>query len=257
MFYLITLDAGHGMDTAGKRTPLFPDGSYMRENEFNEGAVRYFKEYLAYTPNVEVYDVAPEVNDTPLATRVSRANARLAEVKKKHGAENVKSVHVSIHANAYLGTWGEWGGQGTFYHEGSVKGQELAKSVLTQLVRGTVLRNRGANPANFYILKYTVAPAVLIESAFMDNLAEAKLLMSEGFRKETGEDIAQGVANYLGFEVVPKPVPIIQVEAPITAPEGKIYRVKAGAYSVKQNADAQVKKLKEAGFSAYASLEDK
>ena len=30
--FCVAVDDGHGMKTAGKRTPLFPDGSYMPEN---------------------------------------------------------------------------------------------------------------------------------------------------------------------------------------------------------------------------------
>ena len=208
MYYLITIEAGHGMNTAGKRTPTFPEGGIMKENEFNEGAVRYFKEIFKYTPNVEIFDVATEIEDTPLATRVSRANARLADVTVKYGKANVKSVHVSIHANAYLAKWGTWGGQGVFYNTGSVEGKKLAEMVLGTLKEGTILRDRGADPANFYMVKYTIAPSVLVESAFMDNLEEARLLQTEAFRKETGEDIARGVAKYMGIAIVPKPVEI-------------------------------------------------
>ena len=37
----IAIDDGHGMETAGKRTPAFSDGSVMRENEFNRAVVSY------------------------------------------------------------------------------------------------------------------------------------------------------------------------------------------------------------------------
>ncbi len=41
MSYTIALDDGHGMETAGKRTPKFNDGTFMRENEFNRAVVNY------------------------------------------------------------------------------------------------------------------------------------------------------------------------------------------------------------------------
>ena len=37
---LIAVDAGHGMNTAGKRTPMFSDGTIMKENEFNKGVIQ-------------------------------------------------------------------------------------------------------------------------------------------------------------------------------------------------------------------------
>ena len=38
---LIAVDAGHGMNTAGKRTPMFSDGTIMKENEFNRATADY------------------------------------------------------------------------------------------------------------------------------------------------------------------------------------------------------------------------
>jgi N-acetylmuramoyl-L-alanine amidase len=41
---------------------------------------------------------------------------------------------------------------------------------------------------------------------------------------------------------------ISATEAPISTEPKKLYRVQIGAYSVKANADAMLKKVKEAGF---------
>lgn len=250
MFYFITADGGHAMGTAGKETPKFDDGTRMKENEFNEACLKHFKEVFAYTPNVHILDVAPEVADTPLKTRTDRANAKLKELQALHGKENVKSVHVSFHANAYLGTWGTWGGQGVFYNVGSVQGRLLANAVLTELVKGTTLRNRGAKEANFHMLRETIAPAVLIEAAFMDNREEAALLKTEAFRKETGEDVARGVAKYLGITITEKPAPV--AEKPL---EGdKMLRVCVGSFKFRSGAEAQQEALKRAGFDSFLTI---
>ena len=39
--FCVAVDDGHGMKTAGKRTPLFPDGSYMPENAYNRAVASY------------------------------------------------------------------------------------------------------------------------------------------------------------------------------------------------------------------------
>ena len=36
--FCVAVDDGHGMKTAGKRTPLFADGSYMPENAIQSGS---------------------------------------------------------------------------------------------------------------------------------------------------------------------------------------------------------------------------
>ena len=38
--YLWLLDPGHGIDTPGKRSPLWPDGTQLMEFEFNRDIVR-------------------------------------------------------------------------------------------------------------------------------------------------------------------------------------------------------------------------
>ena len=40
-------------------------------------------------------------------------------------------------------------------------------------------------------------------------------------------------------------------EAPVANTSGTLYRVQVGAYSVKANAEAMLKKLKEAGFEGF------
>ena len=84
---LIAIDAGHGMDTLGKRTPPFADGTIMKENEFNEATAQYLSEALKRN-GFAVVLVAPEKEDTPLKTRVQRANDAKAD------------AYISIHANA-------------------------------------------------------------------------------------------------------------------------------------------------------------
>jgi len=249
MQYLITIEGGHGMDTYGKRTPNFSDGSHMKENEFNDVVVAYIREIFADTPNVEVFDCATEWGDTALSTRVQRANAKYYEYKKKYGADGFKSIHISIHANAYLGRWGTWGGQGVFYNTGSAEGQKLATSVLTELLNGTPLRNRGIKAENFYMVKYTVAPAILVEAAFMDNLEEAELLVSDAFRREVAKEVSEGAAKYMGFK--------IKVKAPVPSPYGRrFYRVVVGSYEDRANAMAQIAAVKAKGFSAFLTIVD-
>ena len=60
---LIAIDAGHGMDTAGKRTPAFEDDTNMKENEINEATAWYLSEALKRNGFATIL-VAPEKNDT-------------------------------------------------------------------------------------------------------------------------------------------------------------------------------------------------
>jgi hypothetical protein len=92
---------------------------------------------------------------------------------------------------------------------------------------GTPLRDRGVKDGTWlYVLKNTSMPAILIEACYMDNLDEAKLLLSDAFRKETAREIAQGICESYGVaykaEAAPAPTPAPQ---PAPAP-ANLYRVR-------------------------------
>ena len=63
------------------------------------------------------------------------------------------------------------------YCTGSTKGQQLAEIMQKCLIEGTGLTNRGVKPRNdLHVLKRTKSPAILIETAFISNPDEEKLL---------------------------------------------------------------------------------
>ena len=102
---LIILDAGHGMDTAGKRTPLFEDGSFMHERSFNQAVVKeMIKQLQKY--DCQIKWVSEEEKDVPLRIRSSRANTYLQNFIWHHGKTNINSIFISIHANAMSENWG-------------------------------------------------------------------------------------------------------------------------------------------------------
>ena len=53
---------------------------------------------------------------------------------------------------------------------------------------------------DFYVLKYTKMPAVLLECGFMTNKKEAELLRSYEYRKKVGNAIAEGILQYFAID---------------------------------------------------------
>lgn len=188
----------HGIDTAGKRTPIFPDGTkspetgknFMHENEFNRAVVKYLDAELKRC-GFRTILVAPTDADTPLETRVAIANNAKAD------------LYVSVHANANTAKWGTWGGTETYTYGLNGESHRIGKIIHKYLMQGTPLRDRGVKDgSHLYVVKYTTMPAVLVECAFMDNLEEAKLLLSDAFRKECAIEIAKGICEAYGVKYV-------------------------------------------------------
>ena len=60
------------------------------------------------------------------------------------------------------------------------------------------------------ILKGTKAPAILVETAFINNSAEERLLTDAAFQRLTAESIAKGIVQQLGQKWVPAAAPEIK-----------------------------------------------
>ena len=79
----ILIDNGHGRATAGKRSPVWPDGKQLFEYEFNRDIARRMHEALT-ARGTDSVPVVPEIDDIPLAERTRRVNEIAAQV----GPEN-------------------------------------------------------------------------------------------------------------------------------------------------------------------------
>ncbi|MEW8997888.1 MAG: N-acetylmuramoyl-L-alanine amidase [Thermoanaerobacter sp.] len=234
----VAIDNGHGLNTAGKRTPKFPDGKQIREWEFNYPTARKLKEVLERC-GLETILVSDTEEDTPLAVRVNRANDANAD------------IFVSIHFNAFKGEWGTHGGVETHYYPTSEKGKRLAQLVQAELAKATGRRDRGIWASDFYVLRKTKMPAILCECGFMDNLEEAKLMLDENYQWTVAEAIGRGICAYLGVKYVPKPEP----KKEEAASGDKLYKVQVGAFKERKNAEALLEQLKKAGFPGFIKLE--
>jgi hypothetical protein len=84
---------------------------------------------------------------------------------------------------------------------------------LDELKKGTKQINRGIVEQNLHVTRETVMPAILTENGFMDNAAEANLMLDKKFQSEVAVEHAKGICKYMGIPYVaaavptPKPLP--------------------------------------------------
>ena len=210
--YLIALDDGHGMNTPGKRTPpltkdLYIDGKLVRkkgevikENEFNRAVVKYLAEALKRC-GFDVLLVAPTDEDTPLSTRVSRANNANAD------------AYVSKHYNALGSRWQTKAkGLVTIIHYNhQSKTKVLANNVHEELwklhsnhncTNYGVRTDTDISGYSLYVLRNTKMPAILTESGFMDNMTEAVDMLDTNFQQADAEATCKGICKAFGVTYV-------------------------------------------------------
>jgi len=74
--------------------------------------------------------------------------------------------------------------------------QLLAETLLDHVAADRRLESRGVKQAGFVVLKSVEFPSVLVETAFINNPVEARLLMSKEFQKKMARQLAAGVRRY-------------------------------------------------------------
>lgn len=80
----------------------------------------------------------------------------------------------------------------------------LARCISSFSTKELNLKNRGIKSANFFVLKNTHIPAILIEIGYVSNAAEERYLRNSFYRQQLAESIAKGLTNFQRVCKVPK-----------------------------------------------------
>ena len=192
--FKVAVDAGHGSNTAGKRTP---DG--FREHWINVCTASFCEQALKRC-GIDVLRVAWDDNnakddeDVALSTRQKLIKA------------NKCNVSVSFHANAYGNGWNDAQGVETLISDKAPgDSRALANIVQSYLIKGTPQKNRGVKTQSLAMCNCTslgVKAAILCEIGFMTNKAEADLMKTDRFCREQAEEVAHGICDYLGVKYI-------------------------------------------------------
>ena len=206
----ICLDAGHGKETPGKRSF---DGS-LREYEFNRDVTARVKNHLV-RHGVSVVLSAPNDTDTSLAERCRIANASKVD------------IFVSIHANAFGTELNSASGWEIYSNPYSAKGAALAKCIHDESMPFLGIKDRGMKLEPFYVVKNTIAPAVLIEHGFYTNKDELELLKLDWFQEKCAIADAKGILKYFGITWIRETTSTAENEMTVEEAK-KIVKEKAG-----------------------------
>lgn len=190
--FKLALDAGHGMDTSGRRCLKSLDPEEHREWWLNDRVCRYIaqaaEEYEGFE-TLRVDDVTGE-EDVTMSERCRRANA--------WGAD----LYYSAHHNAGVGG-GTGGGVVAYSLNEGTRGAMWRDELYGAIVGETGLVGNRASPkatGNLYVLSNTAMPAVLMEHGFMDSAADVPVILSEEYAKGVGRAVADCIARRQGLE---------------------------------------------------------
>lgn len=216
---IIGIDKGHSLTGAGGGASKYLSETVENRKIGNE-LIRMLKE-KGHT----VVDCSVD--------SASTVNAQLDGIVKKANAQKL-DVFVSIHLNA-----GGGHGTETYSFAAGGTGRDYAKKINDEVVKSCGFRNRGLKTANFKVLRETVAPAVLLEVCFVDSLEDKD--------KINTNNVARAIFKAItGTEYV-APTP--------SQPSGQVfYRVVAGSFTERKNAEDVVNQLKQKGYPAFIDI---
>jgi N-acetylmuramoyl-L-alanine amidase len=83
------------------------------------------------------------------------------------------------------------------------RSQLLAETLLDHLATDRRVEARGIKQAGFVVLKSVEFPSVLVETAFINNFREVKLLKDPAFQRQMGKQLATGIVEYFKAAGVP------------------------------------------------------
>lgn len=106
------------------------------------------------------------------------------------------SLFVSLHCNYYEDDF-SISGLECYYLEESEKGGKLAQTIVDAIEGDSSIKCRGTRTEDFYVLKRTSIPAVLIELGFLSNKAERQKLGSDDYQAVLAQRISEGILNAL------------------------------------------------------------
>lgn len=184
--YKVMIDPGHGGEALGAVNKEF----VITEKDINLSVANMLKkivfsgDYLYETWSTRREDVSVSLKERCNKANYYKANAFL-----------------SIHCNARPRVGKKGLELEVFHAVGSEKGKEFATIALDYLAAETgkiikVIRRR-VMERNFYVLKHTSMPAILVELGFLPDPEEALFLNNKGSQRVMARSLAEATEHFL------------------------------------------------------------
>lgn len=222
------LDVGHGGTDSGAV------GNGLKEKDLTLQISNKINELLKEYEGITVKMSRSTDKTLSLKQRTDEAN--------KWGADLLLSIHI----NAGGGTGFE-----SFIYNGNVSSNTVKyrdtihNEIMKELKN---VRDRGKKKANFHVLRESKMPALLTENLFIDNKNDSDKLKEQSFINQIAQGHVNGIVKVFGLKKKKT------ASKPSTNKGETFYRVVAGSFKNRKNADDLVKELKKKGFDSFIDV---
>lgn len=205
--WIVAVDPGHGGADGGVR-----HGDLL-EKDVNLAVAEALQDLLERTGARVV--MTRSGDQVPLERPRTSLDRRLALAAQAEAA-----VYVSIHANSYPDPR-QFGAQ-TFFDPNSAESRRLATLIQQELVVAHPDNYRSALAADFYVLRNSPCPAVLVEVGFLSNPDDRRRLAQPQWRARLAAAILRGLERFAEGEMPDSRRPALRPPGP---PAGFIHDI--------------------------------
>ena len=217
---VIVLDAGHGGQDPGA---IGPHG--IKEKDVNLAIVLYLEKLFKKDKNYKVILTRDDDTFIPLVERANIANKNKADLfisvhcnanlKRtvsgfeiyflSENASDTEAISTEALENSVLALEDKTDEQKTVLqnmlwsmvvNEYINESSELSSFIVAEASGRLKSSSRGIKQANFYVLRGTQMPSVLVETAYISNYTEEAKLKTGSFQKSVADSIYEGVKKY-------------------------------------------------------------
>ena len=193
----IVVDPGHGgMDGGASIGDVVEKDITLALGKELEKELKRLGAEVVMTRSNEDDAVAEHNPQATFSTIRARKRADL-QLREEMIANTEADLFISVHVNSIPDA--RWRGAQVFYHKGGhVGGAAVAKAI-----QGAIREHIGNTEREalaikqVYLLKKATVPAVLVETGFLSNPEELKLLTSKDYQEQMAEAIADGIEEYV------------------------------------------------------------
>lgn len=172
--------------------------------------------------------------------KMSRTNDSSKSLNERTNEANSwgADYYLSIHCNAFNGSAQ---GYEDYIHSSLSDSSSTANYqniIHAEVLKANGLKDRGKKKANFHVLRESAMPALLSENGFIDNEHDAALMKQSSWRQKVAQGHVNGLAK--AFKLKRK-----------KDDSETIYKVIAGSFKSKENAEKRADELRSKGIESY------
>ncbi len=186
--YTVVIDAGHGGTDPGS----IGYKTKVHEDELNLKLSKLLKTKLEKA-GINVV-MTREDNNAMVEGAGKKWKRKDMEARRELIKKTRPNMVISLHQNSY--TNHSLRGAQVFYDKKSEISKKIAESIQEQFKLNLDKSIKAPSPGDYFMLKCSSAPSVIVECGFLSNVEEEKLLLTESYQEKIIDSIYKGIVNF-------------------------------------------------------------